>query len=95
MLSTDYPACYAKQKNVPSKFSKISYAGFNNYTGCIDSLLIWINKLSNNDSVVLEAGIKKFFCRHKKIRLSMQGICGTKCRFLDAPIDHPDLHLII
>ena len=39
-FNINYPASHAEQINIAKEFSKVSYAGFNNCAGCIDSLLI-------------------------------------------------------
>ena len=71
-LKIEYPSCYKQQKQITYDFSKISYAGFENCGGCIDSLLIWINKLNEKDSTVSEVGIKKFYSWRKyKFGLNM------------------------
>ena len=72
-LKIEYPSCHKQQKKIAYDFSKISYAGFENCRGCIDGLLIWINKPNEKDSTVSEVGIKKFYCGRKhKFGLNMQ-----------------------
>ena len=53
-------------------------------------LLIWISKPNQNDSLISEVGVKKFFCgRIGKFSLNLQGVCDSRGRFLDASVGHP------
>ena len=43
-LQISYPMSHEKQKEIASKFANKSDVGFDNCAGCIDGMLIWINK---------------------------------------------------
>jgi DDE superfamily endonuclease len=69
---------------------KNSQAGFDNCVGCIDGILIWINKPNKHDLEVTRIGHSKFFCGQKsKFGLNMQATCDAKRRFLEVDIQHP------
>ena len=58
--------------------------------GCIDSLLIQMERLSKRQNQIIGCDVKKFLCkRKKKYGLNMQGVCDHKDRFIDTSICHP------
>ena len=72
------------------EFEAKSRVNFNNCVGCIDGILIWINKPSKPDLAALKMGGVKFFCsRKKKFGLNMQAVCDARRQFLDVNIGHP------
>jgi hypothetical protein len=66
-LNISYPTKHEEQLKVAQEFEKNSKAQFDNCAGCIDGILIWINKPSSKDlDTNLKCGSKKFFCGRKK-----------------------------
>ena len=68
-------------------FTFRSKAGFDNCVGCIDGMLLWMEKpfQKNCEKVGVDSG--KFYCGRKgKFGLNMQGVCdapgGTSLTFL-------------
>jgi hypothetical protein len=58
--------------------------GFSTCVGCIDGMLIWINKPNQQPTREIGIGPKKFFCgRKKKYGITLQGICDHNRKFLD------------
>ena len=57
----EYPHLHWKQRDIARNFQKRSKAGFGNCGGCIDGVLIWMEKPSERDCE--EAGVAsgKFF----------------------------------
>ena len=90
-LNISYPTKHEEQLKVAQEFKKNSKAQFDNCAGCIDGILIWINKPSSKDlDTKLKCGSKKFFCgRKKKFGLNMQAVCDSRRRFLDVNIGYP------
>ena len=67
-----------------------SQAGFNNCVGCIDGMLLWMEKPSKQQCA--EAGVDsgKFFCGRKgKYRLNLQAGRDACHRFIDVSLQHP------
>ena len=59
-----------------------SKAGFDNCVGCIDGMLLWIEKhfLKECEKVGVDSG--KFYCGWKaKFSLNLQGVCDAHHRF--------------
>ena len=59
-------------------------AGFNNCVGCIDGILLWMEKPSKQQCA--EAGVDsgKFYCGRKgKYGLNLQAVCDACHRFID------------
>jgi hypothetical protein len=89
-LAINYPTSHEEQKLIAKKFQPLSQAGFNNCAGCIDGLLIWINKPTKQDVEATNIGHSKFYCGRKgKFGLNMQAVCDSERRFLDVEIAHP------
>jgi DDE superfamily endonuclease len=64
--------------------------GFDNCVGCVDGLLIWINKPNKRDLLATKSGATKFYCgRKNKYGLNMQATCDADRKFLDVEIQHP------
>lgn len=89
-LKMSYPADHDEQRKIASGFKERSEAGFDCCCGCIDGMLLWIEKPSERDCVQSDAGAKKFYCGRKhKCGLNLQATCDSECRFLDVAIGHP------
>jgi len=85
-----YPKSHAAQKKIARDFLTKSECGFDNCAGCIDGILIWIEK--PNATFCREAGVDagKFFCGRKhKFGLNMQAVCDSRRRFIDVSIRNP------
>jgi hypothetical protein len=65
-LDIKFPTSHEEQLLVAKQFEEKSTVKFSNCAGCIDGILIWINKPSNPDLATLKIGGRKFFCTRKK-----------------------------
>jgi hypothetical protein len=89
-LDISYPSDYDGQREIAEGFRKASAVDFGNCGGCIDGILIWINKPSVRELEKVGIGGRKFYCgRKKKFGLNMQATCDSRRRFLDINIRHP------
>ena len=71
-------------------FKEKSKVGFSCCAGCIDGMLLWIEKPNDFECQRANCGSKKFFCGRKhKFGLNMQAVCDHEGRFLDVSIAHP------
>ena len=87
-MKIEFPKDHSEQKKIARGFQKRSKADFDICVGCIDGMLIWIHKPSDEDCYPI--GAKKFYSGHKKkFGLNMQGVCDAKKRFLDVEINSP------
>ncbi len=67
----------------------MSSVGFPNCASCIDGLLIWIEKPSEDEAKRAGIGRKKFFCGRKyKFGLNCQAVSDVSGRILDISITH-------
>jgi hypothetical protein len=63
-----YPADQNIQKQIAAEFHLATSAGFKNCTGAVDSVLIWIHRLSKADAAdKAKIGVKKLFCGPKTL----------------------------
>ena len=51
----------AEQEKIAQGFKKKSWVGFDNCVGCIDGMLVWINKPSKKSLMQTMVGPKIFF----------------------------------
>jgi hypothetical protein len=65
-LDIQYPTSYNEQQKIADAFQGKSGIALNNCAGCIDGILIWINKPTKPELEKLGIGGKKFFCGCKK-----------------------------
>ena len=85
-LNFQFPTTESECQVISTEFSARSKAGFTNCIGCIDGLLIWLEKPSKNNGV--DTG--KFYCGQKgKFGLNFQGICDARQQFTYISIQHP------
>ena len=85
-----YPKSHQEQKKIANEFKMRSLPGFPNCGGCIDGLLLWIEKPTKADCLKSKCNSGKFFCgRKSKYGLNMQAVCDAKRRFLDVSIKNP------
>jgi hypothetical protein len=83
----EYPRSRAEQMKIAKGFEETSDVGFPNCAGCIDGLLIWTHKPSEEDAKKAGVGRKKFLCGRKgKFGLNCQAISDVRGRILDISI---------
>ena len=89
-LGIKFPKSYAAQQKVADGFAVKSSPQFNNCVGCIDGMLIWTDRPSENVKCGANVGSAKFFCgRKKKFGLVLQAMCDHHRRFIDIDISKP------
>ena len=89
-LQIAFPTDHQAQILIAEGFKKKSRVDFETCVGCIDGMLVWINKPNQQSTIETGVGPKKFFCgRKKKFGITLQGICDPKRRFLDIALGHP------
>ena len=89
-LQIRFPRDYTAQQELARAFKRKSFPEFDNCVGCIDGMLVWINKPSKPTLRDAGLGARKFFCgRKKKFGLNLQAICDHLLRFIDVEIIHP------
>jgi hypothetical protein len=85
-----FPTDHRAQLLIAEGFQKKLRVGFSTRVGCIDGMLIWINKPNQQSTREIGVGPKKFFCgRKKKYGITLQGICDHNRKFLDIEMGHP------
>ena len=78
-LDFQFPSTLAECQSISREFSSRSKAGFTNCIGCIDGLLIWLEKPSKDQCNEVGVDSRKFLCRRKgKFGLNLQGICDAR-----------------
>ena len=80
----------AECQEIAVDFMFRSKAGFDNCVGCIDGMLLWIEKpfLKECEKVGVDSG--KFYCSQKaKFRLNLQGVCYAHRWFTYISVQHP------
>ena len=89
-LDFQFPSSLAECQSISNEFSLRSKAGFTNSIGCIDGLLIWLEKTSKDQCNEVGVDCRKFLCGPKrKFGLNLQGICDARRRFTYISIQHP------
>ena len=89
-LQFRFPATVAECQESAADFTFRSKAGFDNCVGCIDGMLLWIEKpfLKEYEKVGVVSG--KFYCSQKaKFGLNLQGVCDACHRFIYISVQHP------
>ena len=88
-IGIKFPDTLVEQEKIAEGFKKKSWVGFDNCVGCIDGMLVWIDKPTKNSLMETKVGPKKFFCgRKKKFGLNLQAICDDQHRFIDVNVGH-------
>jgi hypothetical protein len=83
-----YPCDLNKQLQIAAEFKAVSGVGFNNYSGAIDGIMIWMSKPSEKDAKKCGLSRKKVLCARKgKFGLNMQAVCDCLGRILDLSIN--------
>ena len=89
-LDFQFPSTLAECQSISNEFSLRSKVGFTNCIGCIDGLLIWLEKPSKDQCNEVGVNSGKFLCGQKgKFGLNLQGICDARQRFTYISIQHP------
>ena len=89
-LDFQFPSTLAECQSISNEFSLRSKAGFTNCIGCIDGLLIWLEKPLKDQCNEVGVDSGKFLCGRKgKFGLNLQGICDARRRFTYISIQHP------
>ena len=71
--SPQYLSSHQMQKKIVKGFSSKSAAGFTNCAGCIDGILLWIEKPSEAECLRIE-----YYCGRKgKYGLNLQAVCDN------------------
>ena len=86
-LEFQFLSTSAECQTISMEFSFRSKAGFVNCIGCIDGLLIWLEKPSKEQCNEVGVDSRNFLCRQKGINL--QGICDARQQFTYILIQHP------
>ena len=90
-----FPKSQQDCEDLSTKFFGQSQAGLNNCVGCIDGMLLWMEKPSKLQFV--EAGVDsgKFYCGRKgKYGVNLQAVCDAWYHFIDVSLQHPALSVI-
>ena len=91
-LQFQFPATRVECQEIAADFTLRSKDGLDNCVGCIDGMLLWIEKpfLKECEKVGVDSG--KFYCTWKaKFSLNLQGVCDAHCRFTYISVQHPAL----
>jgi hypothetical protein len=89
-LKIEFPTSHDEQRKIASGFKNKSTAGIDCCCGCIDGMLIWMNKPTETECKNAGVGSQKFYCGRKhKFGLNLQAICDSKKRFLYLSIIFP------
>ena len=89
-LNFQFPTTESECQAISTEFAARSKAGFTNCIGCIDGLLIWLEKPSKKQCEQVGVHTGKFYCGRKgKFGLNFQGICDARQQFTYISIQHP------
>ena len=77
-------------KKLQINLKKKSEAHFGNCVGCVDGMLVWIDRPSEKARIGSNIGsVKYFYGRKKKYGMVLQTVCDHHRRFLDFYISQP------
>jgi hypothetical protein len=89
-LKIKFPQTYGEQEMIAEGFRKVSSAKFDNCVGCIDCMLVWIDKPNKKEISKTKIGAKRFFSgRKKKFGMILQAVCDHNRKFVDVDISQP------
>ena len=89
-LAFSFPVEHEKQWAIARGFKANSTPGFDNCAGCIDGMLLWTEKPTEQSCEFAQCQPKRFFCGRKhKFGLNFQGICDHLGRFIDVTCGSP------
>jgi hypothetical protein len=83
----EYPSFVDEQRRIAADFKRVSGVGFDNCTGAIDGVLIWIQKPSLRVAKQVGVDQMKFLCGQKgKFGLNCQAVDDVNGKILDLSI---------
>lgn len=89
-LKIRFPSSHAEQRKIARGFQKKSKARFYCCIGCLDGMLVWTDKPTEEECEKMKCGAKRFMCGRKgKFGLNLQAVCDHKGRFIAFFILHP------
>ena len=89
-MRIDFPHEHSKQRKIARGFQKKSTPRFNCCVGCIDGMLVWTEKPTEQNCAIMKCGPMRFMCGRKgKYGLNLQGVCDHIQRFISIWILHP------
>ena len=89
-LSFSFPESHAEQQRLAAGFQTLSKPKFDCCIGCVDGMLLWLERPTEIECEKAKCGAKKFLCgRKSKFGLNFQGTCDAECGFLDVSMRHP------
>ena len=89
-FSLAYPSDHGTQRRIAREFQAKSDADFDCCAGCIDGILVWINRPTAVDCQRSGCDSGKFFCGRKgKFGLNCQAVSDCRGRILDVSILFP------
>ena len=89
-LMLQFPQTVDECTATANEFAARSKASFNNCVGCIDGVLLWIEKPRKKECATVGVDSGKFYCGRKgKYGLNMQAVCDARRRFTFVSIQHP------
>ena len=89
-LQFRFPATAAECQEIAADFMFRSKAGFDNCVGCIDGMVLWIEKPFPKECEKVGVDSGTFYCGQKaKFRLNLQGVCDAHRRFTYISVQHP------
>ena len=89
-MRIDFPHEHSKQRQIAHGFKKKRTPRFNCCVGCIDGMLVWTEKPTEQHCAIMKCGPMRFMCGCKgKYGLNLQGVCDQIQRFISIWILHP------
>jgi hypothetical protein len=90
LLMMKFPSSHEEQLKSAKEFSKKSVAGFDSCVGCIDGMLLWVEKPSKADCCSMKTGDARFYCSRKgRYGFNLQAVCDANGRFTRVWIKTP------
>lgn len=85
-----FPENHDEQRKIADGFKLISKAQFENCVGCVDGMLVWIQKPTKIQCKESGVGSDRYFCERKyKFGMNLQAVCNHKRRFTSVSIKCP------
>ena len=85
-----FPESQGGCEELATEFIGQSQAGFSNCVGCIDGMLLWMEKPSKQQCTEAGDDSGKFYCGRKcEYRLNLQAVCDAHHRFIYVSLQHP------
>jgi hypothetical protein len=86
----EYLSCHIEQRWIAKEFENRSIAGFTNCGGCIDGMLLCLEKPTDEECQRVQLDLGKFYCGRKgKYGRNMQAVCDARKMFLDMSSQNP------